>query len=373
MRTIKLAWIPSMLLLASVAYGQLNEAEHFPYKDLIFPQVVAGGEYQTALTVTNRGSEAWDGTLNFYRLKGEAWNPYVDDVQISDGTLTVSIPRKATRTYRVTLPGSAEVGYLIAKKGDPSPESSLQGHLTYFINNGGQISDSIGVLPSNPFFTATVPFDDFNSICFAFANTNVDGNDAGITIKLYSSTGEYKGTYPLPLVDKEHAAMYLWQMFEGAAVGRGRVEIISDVPVSGMALIQVAGGQYSSIPLNSTYRHYHITLSQPSEFVIKELTLWTEGLFVNGYMTVAPPPAKDGPPISGPDAIFPITGQFRNGVIRLHFDGNSAYTYDYELLGYLLPTSQFWPSLASWTGEFYAALPTEDRMASMAFTATLVQ
>jgi hypothetical protein len=373
MRTIKLTWILAILLAASVAYGQLNEAEYFPYKDLIFPQVVAGGEYQTYLTVTNRGTEAWDGTLQFYTGTGEAWNPYVNAAQISEGSLSASIPSKTTRTYKVTLPGSAESGYLIARKNNSSLNNCLQGHLTYYISSGEQISDSIGVLPSNPFSAATIPFEDFNSICLAFANTNVDGDSATISLKLYSDTNRLLGTYTLPpLLEKQQVAMYLYQMFEAVAPERGRVEIEVNVPVSGMALIQVASGQYSSIPLDSTYRHYHINLSEPSEFVFKELTLWTDGLFVNGYMTVAPPPTKDEPANEGTDAIFAVTGEFRNNKINLHFDGNSAYTFDHLLLGYLVSVGEIWPSSTHWAGMFYAALPIEDQGVSMSFTATLV-
>jgi hypothetical protein len=373
MRTIRVAWIPVILLVASVAYGQINEAEYFPNKDLIFPQVVAGGEYQTDLTVTNRGTEAWEGTLTFYRRKGEIWNPYVNEVQIADGAISAAIPSKATRTYKVTLPGSAEVGYLIAKKKEnPSIDNSLQGHLTYYIRNGEQISDSIGVLPSNPFFAATVPFEDFNSICFAFVNTNVDGARATVTFRLYSDTNETMGTYTLPLAGKEHAAMYLWQMFNGVTIGRGRVEIGVDVPISGIALIQVAGGQYSSIPLTSTYRHYHITYAGISEITFKELTLWTEGLFIHGYAVAAPPVTKELGP-TGSDAVFAIFGHFRNGKPILHIDGNSAYSYNYEFVGYFLPDTEFWPFSTPWTGVLYAWLPIEERDGRIAFSATLVQ
>jgi hypothetical protein len=371
MRTIKLASITAILLIANAAYGQLNEAEYFPYKDLIFPQVVAGGEYQTYLTVTNRGTEAWEGALKFYGGTGEAWNPYVNEVKISEGTLSVSIPRKTTGTYKVTLPGSAESGYLIARKNDASLDNSLEGHLTYYINNGEQISDSIGVLPSSPFSAAVIPFEDFNSVCLAFINTNIDGSSATITLKLHSDSYQILGTYSLPLAGRQQAAMYLWEMFKGVPLERGRIEIESDLPVSGMALIQAASGQYSSIPLNSTYRHYHITFDEPTEFLFKEVTMWTNGIFVSGYMTVAPV-SKEGPVVGVPDAVFAITGRFRDEKIELHFYGYSVYTFDHEIFGYLVSNEAFWPSTKHWHGVLYAALQAESRVGAIPFAATLV-
>jgi hypothetical protein len=371
MRTIKLAWIPAILLAASVAYGQLNEAEYFPYKDLIFPQVIAGDGYQTYLTVTNRGNEAWVGALEFYGGMGNAWNPYVNEVKISGGTLSVSIPSKATGTYKVTLPGEAESGYLIARKNNASLENCLQGHLTYYIGNGAQISDSIGVLPSTPFSAGTIPFEDFDSVCLAFANTNVDGDSAIIDLELYSDANESMGIYSLPLTSKHQTAMYLRQMFKGVTVGRGRVEIVVNVPVSGMALIQTASGQYSSIPLNSTYRHYLISFNEPTEIILKELTVWTDGLFVNGYVTLTPV-SKDEPEDELPDAVFAVTGMLGNGKMDLHFGGNSAYTFNKRFFGNLVSDQAFWPSSWQWTGAFHGALPTERRAGTVRFTATLV-
>jgi hypothetical protein len=365
-------WILALLLSAGAAYSQINETENFLNKDLIFPHVVAGVGYQTSLTVVNRGAESWQGTLNFYTGKGKAWNPYVNDAQISNGILSTAIPAKATRTYNVTLPGSVEGGFLIARTSNPVLNSSLQGYLSYHLRDGEQIVDSIGVLPSNSFYAATIPFEDFDTICFALANVGMNGASAAVTFRLYSDANESRGTYVLPLSDKEHAAMYLGQMFEEVAFKRGRIEIESNTPVSGMALIQVASGQYSSIPMNSTYRRYHITLGGLSEFDIKELTLWTEGLFVNGYMTVGPPFVKSGSVNSGPDALFAVAGRIENGKMHLHFDGNSSYTYGYDICGYLVSDGGFGLSSTSWNGLFYGILLVKEEVAMLPFSATLV-
>ena len=94
MKSVKLAWIPVVLIFASAAFGQVSLENNLPYKDLIFPQLAAGGGYETWMTVTNHGVATWNGTFYFYHNLGEPWNPIVNGVQISDGMLPVSIMSK---------------------------------------------------------------------------------------------------------------------------------------------------------------------------------------------------------------------------------------------------------------------------------------
>ncbi len=363
MNGFKYAWFPAILLMASIAFGQINETEHHPFKDLIFPQVAAGGEYQTWVTVTNRGPESYDGTLVFRKGQGQAWNTYVNGAQISGGILIISIPPKATRTYKVTLPGSTEVGYLLIRAEDVEHLNNfIQGNVAYYVGTGGQINDSVGVMPSNPFFAATLPFEDFDALCFALANTDVYLRDTNVKFDLYSEENELLGTYTLPLLHNEHTARYLWQMFESVTIDRGRVEIESDVPVSGMALIQSAGGQYSSLPLEATARTYSIT-STGAEIHFPDLTLWMEGVFVKGYLTLER---------EGAFELFAVTGSFRGQKMYLHFDGNSQATSDSEIFGYIVPNVEWVPSLTEFTGVYCVEAPEWDYLEIGSFAATLV-
>jgi len=56
MKSVRLAWIPVVLIFVSSSFGQLSMQNNRPCKDLIFPQLAAGGQYETWITVTNRGT-----------------------------------------------------------------------------------------------------------------------------------------------------------------------------------------------------------------------------------------------------------------------------------------------------------------------------
>ncbi len=43
MSRTRIAWIPAVLLSAGVALGQVSLDNVFPFKDVVFPQVAAGG------------------------------------------------------------------------------------------------------------------------------------------------------------------------------------------------------------------------------------------------------------------------------------------------------------------------------------------
>jgi hypothetical protein len=107
-------------------------------------QVAAGGQYQTWITVTNKGTQLWEGNFYFYNGSKAPWNPYVDGIQVSGGNLDVTIPSKATRTFKVSLPGGTEAGYLIARAGNTNLDNFLEGNLTYYISSDGTILDSVG-------------------------------------------------------------------------------------------------------------------------------------------------------------------------------------------------------------------------------------
>jgi hypothetical protein len=363
MRKTKIACVPVILLFAAATFGQINQPNHLPYKDLIFAQLAAGGIWETQITVTNRGIQQWQGYFDFYTGEGLEWNPYVNGVPLTGGSLPVTILPKRTATYRITVPGSTvESGFLKAIANNTNLNNYIEGNLTWYVKDGATITDSIGVLPSNPFLAATIPFEDFNSVCLAFANTDAEGRPAHMKLQLYSELGVKVGsTLPLDLQSGEHLARYLREIFQGVTLGRGRVEIASGVPVSGVALIQT-GSQFSSLPLNSTTRTYQVD-AFGSEVNFAQLILWTEGLFINGYLSIERESVL---------SLFAITGSFRDGKALLHFDGDNETTSDYGVFGFLLPDDPFDPDQTTFTGVYDVAIPSEGRFITGWFVATLV-
>jgi hypothetical protein len=334
------------------------------HKDLIFPQVAAGGQYETWITVTNRGTQAWTGNFFFYTGQRAAWNPYVNGAQIAGGTLAVQIPSKGTATYKVTVPGNTQAGYLVIMATTTSLDNFLEGNLTYYVSSGGVVVDSVGIVPSNPVMATAIPFEDFTTLAFAFANTDTQGRSANMTLTLYSDTNSQVGT-PVnrPLANGEYFAQYLWQIVPTApnTHWRGRLEIRSDVPVSGVALTQIASGQLSSLPLQSTTLTYSVSVSS-SYVPFARMTLWADGIIVGGYGTAS----------SYPD-LWGLYGQIASdGSLHVHFDGKSAATSNYEIYGIMKTDGVYTPGMSSITGTYYVTAPSRNHMETGTFTATLI-
>ncbi len=368
MRKTRIAWIPAFLLSAGVALGQVSSDNFFPFKDAVFPQVAAGGAYQSWITVTNRGTETWNGEIKFRSGAGALWNPVVNGNPVTEGTLSISVNPGATVTYKVTLPGQTEAGYAMVTTQDPNLTNSLEGNLTYYVSDGDLVTDSVGVPPAKQFLASSLPFEDFSSICLAFANTDLRGRSAHLKLRVLSDTNAQAGqTNNITLVTGEHTARYLWQLFPGITLGRGRLEIEGDVPISGIALTQAPGNQLSSLPLESTTRTYSVELTSGTADEARYMTLWTESFFVKGYMEWR----EAGVAEWTRHAVF---GQIAaDGRLHLHTDSDDLSGLDRQWFWYLKSDGAFTPGLQTFTGTMYAAAPWIDYIwGVVTFTATRV-
>ena len=63
-----LVWIQ----LVVAAFGQ----NYYPRKDAAFGQVAVGGEIETVINLTNRGTFAYTGAVRFFQGKGERLEPF---------------------------------------------------------------------------------------------------------------------------------------------------------------------------------------------------------------------------------------------------------------------------------------------------------
>ena len=351
------------MLFAGVALGQVSLDNIFPFKDMVFPQVAAGGAYQSWITLTNRGTTIWEGEIEFRSGTGVPWDPVVNGTPIVGGMLAISVNPGATRTYKVTLPGSTGAGYAMVMARDVNLTSFLEGHLTYYVSEGNLVTDSVGVPPARQFLTSSLPFEDFNSICLAFANTDPAGRSARLKLKVLSDTNAQVGqTKDLPLTRREHTAQYLWQLFPSVTLGRGRLEIESDIPVSGIALTQAPGNQFSSLPLDSTTRTYSLEASAGQFDFLDRLTIWTESFLVKGYLEVL---------ISGKWYLFAVSGQIVNGELHLHYEDYGSVVHPW-FYSFIRSNGAFTLGQQSFTGTRYGTHPTLGALETQTFTATLV-
>jgi hypothetical protein len=363
MNRIKLSWILAVLLFAGMAFGQIGPENVFPFKDMVFPQVAAGGGYESWITVTNRGSDAWNGDLKLYNGIAVPWNPVVNNVPMVNGTRSISVIPGATKTFKITSPGATETGYAMIKADDKAKLTNfLEGNLSYYLSSGGLVTDSVGVPPAQQFEVSSLPFEDFNSICLALVNSDLAGRPADLKLKLYSDTNVQVGeTVDLPLTNGKYSAQYLYQIFPSVALSRGRLEIASDIPVSGIAITQAPGDQFSSLPLNSTTRTYSLMTPSASGAEFGNLTLWSESFFMKGYLEFRYQGHFDW-------SLFAVSGQIVDGKLHLHLAGSSI---DGEFFGYFKSAREFTLGELSFRGLFYWA-ETPDSLQTMDFSAVLV-
>jgi len=199
---------------------------------------------------------------------------------------------------------------------------------------------------------------DFNSIALGLVNSDPEERTANLKLTLYSDSGSQLKTEQFRMVEWEYSAQYLWQLFPDVTLGRGRLEIESDVPISGMALTQAPGKQFSSLPLESTTRTYSLEIAG-MDAESGSLTLWTESFFVKGYMQVW---------MEGEVVLFSISGQITNGGLLINF---GSVGLD-EVLGIIKADGVFTLGQTTFTGTIYVVEPDINDIETGTFTATLV-
>jgi hypothetical protein len=312
-----------ILILLLLCCETLMGQNFSPQKDIAFGQVAAGGSYETVITVTNRGTETYAGTLKFFQGEGKNWSPTVNGTPITDGRMPVSITAGATFTYHVT--GSdLSAGFASITAANQAQTNFVDGNLTYMVRSGGAVVDTIGVPPSTEFYLSIIPFEDFSAIALALANGDTTNKTAKVTLKLYSETNTNVDSTDLSLGPSWHTPKFLSQFFPKAQLSKGRIEIVSDLPIFGTALTFVAG-QSSSLPLLPAARMYTFVASAPDGMNFKgEASMWADGPFIKGYLRVTT--YNGGPVTASPYLLY---GRLVNGTLMLFTWGNTApYVYE---------------------------------------------
>lgn len=307
-----------LILLCGVSFGQ----NFSPQRDIVFGQVAAGGDYETVITLTNRGTQTYDGTMKFYQGEGKNWNPAVNGTPITDGKIPVSIVAGATVTYHVTG-SSLSAGFACIMASGQAQTNFVEGNLTYLIRSGATLMDSVGVSPSTEFYLSAIPFEDFSSIALALANGDNTNKTARVTLTLYSETNANLGSKDLSLGPSWHTPQFLSEFFKNVQLTKGRIEIVSDIPIFGTALTLLSG-QFSSLPLLPSQRAYTFSANAPGgENFAGDASIWAEGPFVKGYIRVT---NYNGASMTA--APYLLYGRLVNGTLMLFTWANTApYVY----------------------------------------------
>jgi hypothetical protein len=309
-----------MLILAS---SPLLGQNFYLHKDLAFGQIAAGGGYETVINVTNRGTRVYNGTLHLYSTaNGQAWSPLtINGIVVTGGNLVVAIPAGATRSYHISLSDNVQVGFGYFYSDDIVQDNFLEGNLTYFIRSGSTLIGSVGVPGSQEFYVAAIPFEDFSTVALALANGSISSSEvAHVTLTLFNETGGNPlASTQLTMGASVHTAKFLYQLFPGVSLGRGRLEIVtSDFPILGTALTFV-GTQASSLPLVGSPRSYTFTTSgSDGSTTSGDASLWADGYYVRGYIRFT---TRNGASLADPEQYW-LAGRFISGSdsgLRLSF------------------------------------------------------
>jgi hypothetical protein len=309
------------VLLSTTAFAQSIS------KSLAFAQIAAGGSspeiWETILNITNRGTTTYTGIFTLYTMSNgnpQPWSPIVSGNAITNGQMNISLG--AGDTTSLTITGSEKtvsgIG-TIAPTGSSSTDgtSFVEGTLTYYVLSGGNVSDSIGILPSDSIYLSTVPFDNFSTICFALANTNATA--ASIQLNLYSDSGQELGTQTVTIQPNGQVAEYLWQAFTNFSQTSsfvGRLDIESLSPIIGVVLTDV-NNQFSSLPFLPTVLTANWTASLQTQVRTGTVVFRFSGSQGEIQATLL---TKNGNPVANPHSGYAV-GTFNAG-------NYSAYNVD---------------------------------------------
>ena len=314
-----------LLLFALAHMGAMAQPQ------LLFGQVAIGSqddlEIQSVISATNSGSITYEGDFSFFTGDGTVWNPMVDGVEISNGQHSISIP--PLETISMTLSGAGIEAGSAVLRGTGSPDTAIDGNLTYFFRTAGKLTDSIGVGPSTEIYRSTIPFQDFSAIALALANQDLTVKD--VVLKLRQADGTLEETQNVELAGNAHDPRFLDQIFDATTVTGGRVDIYSDELIFGTAVTFV-DGQISTLPMQPARIEYDFRAEsdQDGPVTTGKITLWAEGNLVTGYLESR---EQDGVPFDNIDTM-PIAGHVENGELRVTFSLGSLLNDDAQVAGF---------------------------------------
>jgi hypothetical protein len=270
-----------------------------PYQSLAFAQVAAGGGIESFINLTNRGTSNYIGMLSLFTGTNQPWSPTVNGTPITNGQYSFAISPGGTVTIDITSTAGTVSGFAQVTSTATSANALVEGTLTYYIKSGNTVLDSIGVAPSSELHGTSIPFDNFNNIALALANLNPNG--IIVHMKLYSNANQLMGTFDQQLQNMQQVPKYLSQLFPSVTMTQGRLDLQSDDYFIGTALTQVAGGQYSSLPLLPAAKTYTYTRTEGTDVMTGVVYLFTEGRSFQGYGKDL---TSNGQPVNDPLGYF---------------------------------------------------------------------
>jgi hypothetical protein len=162
------------------------------WADIYFPQIVAGGGYQTVVTLMHTDARstatAASGVLSFYNPDGSART--VTTAELGQGSQSnVSLPVLGTSVITVMNTGPVSVGAAIYKVSGPS----VGGVATYSIGN-----TSVGVVNARPRTAGFIPLVTRSGFDNGVAIQNFSSSPVNVTLRTITANGKLDQTSTPP-------------------------------------------------------------------------------------------------------------------------------------------------------------------------------
>lgn len=352
-------------------------------KDAAFAQVAAGGNIETVIVLTNRGTFPYSGVILFsFDSDGKPWNPMVNGERIENGLYEFQVDVDQVLVLRIDDPASpnAQGGAAVIVSHDLVPDNFLECNLTYYLRSKGTVTDSIGILPGDEFYLASLPFEDFYRIALAVADTRIADPDHAppgenrVVLSLLDSTGEMVASKEVFLRVGGHTAKFLSEYFGDAFAGSpsatGKVEIAAEYPVAVTALT-LTGAELSSLPLQAAPVGYTVRLDHEDGTELEGFaSLWAEGFFVRGYLVIT---QKDGIELED-QFVTLVNGQLIDGLLDLSFYAETRNFWGTDRPNQSATMYLFHPQFTFWdeelTGDYTLTLLGDSMVETGAFTLT---
>ncbi len=321
------SWLVALCVLScGLSDSRISAQELLQQTDVGFSQIAVGPDLETVMVLTNRGVFDYQGVLLLSRGRdGLIWNPVINGEAVENGEYPVVIGVDETIRLSLTADAVQSGAGILVSTGLLIPDVFVEASLTYHFRSEGQIVDSVGILATQEFYLATIPFEDFSTVGLALANASVFTLvDTQIALSLIDSAGNLIDGIQFGLPPYGHDAQFLFEHFPDVPLdlGLGKLEIFATAPVIGTTLTLVGppgAPQLSTLPLfpAPTAYDFAITASDDTRFE-GVMALWAEGFFVKGYLVVL---SVDGVELAEVGLTLPIlvNGQLIDGFLDLSF------------------------------------------------------
>lgn len=195
-----------------------------------FPQIVAGGDYETVLTGINAGATASGVDV---ALLGRDGRPFAGLPAAPYNPAHFSIPSMGTFRLPLRLAGGVEVGYArIASDG------AVGGNALFRLLRGARVRCEAGVGLSRATRRCVICVDNTRNAAGGYALVNGSSAASELQMILRDAGGKVVGGAGLTLAPGEHLSEFAFERFPGAAPFGflGTLEVISSREIAALAL-----------------------------------------------------------------------------------------------------------------------------------------